>query len=218
MGNHEWMLLRYLVARNQDRQSEIALSAREELVLHGGKWVLSFEEQTGRTLSEWIPALTALPFIASIGNAGEPDRFHLTHGDLLLDDPQLLSDVLIDAMEEQDGSSINQKIFNGMSDEDILRRGIWSRRLFDHPHYPAMMTQPDKLSLVYAGHAVTPKPRLVASHLFIDGGSFLAYRHNERPQDYGLYMIDHQRQYCYWTNGRRIVDFPLSEPGITLSK
>ena len=130
----------------------------------------------------------------------------------------MLSDVLIDAMEEQDDSSVNHNIFNGMTDEDVLKRGIWSRRLFDRSHYPAMMTQPERLSLVYAGHAVTRNPRFVASHLFIDSGSFLAYRHHERPQDYGLYMIDHQRRYCYWTNGWRIVDFPLSEPGITLSQ
>lgn len=211
MGNHEWMLLKYLESRQINKQSDATLYALDNLVCNGGKWVLTYEEVTGQSLLDLQPQLKALPFILSVGHSGESDRFHVTHGDLLMDDGQMLSNERIDALEDADNSPWNLAIFGANSDDEIVHAGIWSRRLFGEPSEYSSIKWLEDLSLVYVGHTITQKPRLVASHLFIDGGSFLAYHHKHNAKAHGLHLIDHARRRGYWSNGWDVAEFAIPD-------
>ena len=211
MGNHESMLLEYLVARQINSHSDNTNYALDNLVYNGGKWILTYEEQTGKSLQDLQPKLEALPFIVSVGQAGESDRFHLTHGDLLLQDERMLTDEQIDSMEETENSPVNLAMFDARSDHEILHAGIWSRRLFDEPGDYASCKRLDDLSLVYVGHTISKKPRLIASHLFIDGGSFLAYHPRNNSKSYGLHLMDHANRRCYWSNGWEVMESAIPD-------
>ena len=210
MGNHELMLIRYLESVSHDSQSDETLTALEHLLINGGDWILLYEKRAGQTLANWLLALKRLPMLINVGSAAAPDRFHVTHGDLLLQRGRMLSDDLIDALEKTEDSETNRLIFDGLPASVVMDRSVWSRRLFKHPGHYETMRYLKRLSLVYVGHTMIAKPRLLASHLFIDGGAFLAGRAEEQA-GHGLNLIDHQRRIRYWTNGRELVASPLPE-------
>jgi serine/threonine protein phosphatase 1 len=209
MGNHEWMLIRYLEARQRGSQSEESLDALDHLLINGGQWVLFYEDDTGNNLSDWLPLLKRLPMISSVGISKQSDRFHVTHGDLMLENHDILTDDQIDQIEEPPAPTINQDIFDDWDEQEVMTRAIWSRRLFHSPGHYESTIMLRQLSLVYAGHTPTLKPKLCASHLFIDGGSFLAYRNADSQNQNGLYMIEH-RQKCFFNNGEHIIESPVT--------
>lgn len=205
MGNHEWILIKYLEARKRDSRSDETLNTLEHMLINGGEWALFYEDDTGKDLYDWLPALKRLPMISSVGTINDSDRFHITHGDLLLEHYEMLTDEQIDNIEESGDSMINRDIFEDWHACEVMSRAIWSRRLFHSPGHYESIKKLKQLSLVYAGHTLSLQPRMVASHLFIDGGSFLAYRKVDNQNKYGLHMMTHE-QISFWANEDSIVE------------
>lgn len=216
LGNHELMLIHYLEARKQNLASDDTYDALELLLYNGGDWI----EDTLYDCLEQIPhlleRLKSLPLILSVGDASTPDRFHVTHGDLLFDRATVISDTLIDGLVEGYESLERPHglaVFNGMTPEEAITHGVWSRRLISHPGVYQDIPIATGLSRVYAGHTITTTPMRRASHLFIDGGGFLCGRRSTPEGPYGLNLVDHHHGIRYWTNG---VDISASElPGET---
>ena len=195
MGNHEDMLVDYLDSLEQCQDEATLARSQERLLWNGGQWIL---DQLASCL-EYQPglhtALRSLPYVISVGEPGDPDRFHVLHGDLFADSDIMIRDSELDAL----GTAGHEHPMASM-----LKTSLWSRQLMEETGMYRDTPMLEGLSRTYVGHTIVRKPRLVASHCFIDGGGFLCEYRGHSAEHYHLNLIDHSRGMHYWTNGQEV--------------
>jgi serine/threonine protein phosphatase 1 len=198
LGNHDLCLLQLLRGLEEGTGSQKADEALEILFHNGGDWIHEDLKPLLLKVPELASTLESVPLIRTIGSSEDATRFHVLHGDLHLRNTTVLTDAELDTIatdlpEEEivlEGSDITVK--------DFTQHLTWSRRLLKNPgHYENLSTL-QILSPTYVGHSIVRSLRMVASHIYIDGGAYLP-RGNENA--YGLNLIDHLNQRHYWTNG-----------------
>lgn len=207
-GNHEDMLINYLLTLEADSVTLEHLDARANLVSNGGQWVLTELRPLMEQLPKLPELLCALPMIISVGGI-EDDRFHIVHGDLLFDGNRVPNDQDLDALETPADPETRLASLAGLTAMDAYTHAIWSRRLIASDKGKSSDIMATGLSRVYAGHTILESLEQRSSHLFIDGGAFVAVRDPSRANRFGLNLIDHTHQMRYRSNGMDISHHPL---------
>ena len=209
-GNHEDLLLNYLLTLTSDNDTPEHREARANLVSNGGAWVLT---ELGSLLEELphLPELLCeLPLIISVGGTGD-DRFHIVHGDLQFDGYTVPTDQDLDSLEEPEDPETRLESLSCLTAMDTYTHAIWSRRLISGHKGKSSEVMADGLSRVYAGHTILESLEQRSSHLFIDGGGFVLVRDPSMATQFGLNLIDHTHQVCYRSNGPEISHHPLKK-------
>lgn len=180
-GNHEAMLLTYLNVRGSDYHRA------SDFLYNGGYWIDELTEPQRRHLRDvLVPILFEAPLVMQV--ADEDCPFNVLHAEAMDKREKMLCDA-----DFRDMTLIEKQ----------ATPLAWSRRLVgksqrllnEHTVVAAngtMIAEPalhPGLSLTYVGHTILEQPILHKSHLFIDGGAYMAEAGNEAA---GLSLLNHR--------------------------
>lgn len=205
LGNHDQCLLHFLKGLEEGKGSTQAEEALDILFHNGGDWIHETLKPLLLQMPDLRMALETMPLIRSIGDVGDTKRFHVAHGDLYLN-TSVLTDSALDTLPLDPSWEEPLDAIDGLTRDELTRHVTWSRRLFKNPGHLGEIPEMRPLSRTYVGHSITPTPRRIASHVFIDGGAYLPRRPGST---YGLHLVDHTNERLYWTDGFDVRQSPL---------
>lgn len=180
-GNHEAMLLTFLNVRGSDYHSA------SDFWHNGGYWIDDLTEAQRRHLRDvLVPILVDAPLVMQV--ADEVCPFNVLHAEAMDRRAQMLRDVdfLNDATVEKLATPLSwgrrlvgsaQRLLN--ENTVVAANGTMIAEPAMHPG----------LALTYVGHTILEQPILHKSHLFIDGGAYMAEAGNEAA---GLSLLNHR--------------------------
>lgn len=158
VGNHEDMLLSYLLLRESDYHRP------RDIINNGGQWIARLTPDELKELhQDLLPRLLTLPYVITVDNG--PDTFHVAHAELPLADKDLSESRLSNMAAALTWS----RLLIGEA-----RSGLRNKRQTSLGTL-AMSPKPWKtgMALRFVGHTPSSSLLLHHSHLFIDGGAFL---------------------------------------------
>lgn len=158
VGNHEDMLLSYLLLRDSDYHRP------RDIINNGGQWIARLTPDELKELhQDLLPRLLTLPYVITVDQ--RPETFHVVHAELPLADKDL-SESRLSGMAA--ALTWSRRIIGQ------ARPDLWNKHQISLGTLAISPTPWETgMALRFVGH--TPLPNLVMhrSHLFIDGGAFL---------------------------------------------
>lgn len=158
VGNHEDMLLSYLLLRDSDYHRP------RDIINNGGQWIARLTPvQLEELHQDLLPRLLTLPYVITVDNG--PQIFHVAHAELPLADKDL-SESRLSHMAA--ALTWSRRLIGE------VRSDLWNER---HTSLGTLAMSPTPwktgMALRFVGHTPLPKLVMHRSHLFIDGGAFL---------------------------------------------